>query len=198
MTPLEAAKVLDLPEGADDTQVRERFLTVRAELEKKIAEALTPGLQERYRRALATTTQAYETLVVAAEKSGVPGVEGDPLAPACGTETTPRQTPGAVQPAVTFWQRAGWQLKGMIRGAGGALFGTACLAFYNSATAGTIFGVPQNDDRVGFIWLVGILGFIVWPGLLIWHGSVKASARLPFSKGKAGSLVLGFITELPI
>ena len=67
MSPIEAAKLLDLPADATPDQLEARFNELRRKLEDKIARAPTPGLQAKYRESLAEITTAFETLTLAAD-----------------------------------------------------------------------------------------------------------------------------------
>lgn len=188
MTPQEAARMLGLSESADAAQARERFIAARAELEKKIAEALTPGLHERYRRALAVTVEAYETWVMAADSS-LAGVT--PPLPATRAESATAQTEPLTPPSLG--RKLLWHFKGMIRGALVSVFGVVCMAIYDNATEGTWFAIPSVDDDLWLTGVAGVMAFVVWPGLFMWEGSVKASAGLPYKTAKAASVILGFM-----
>jgi hypothetical protein len=72
MSPLDAAKILDLPIDASPEQIEARFQELRAKLEDKIAKAPTPGLKEKYRTSLIEITTAFETLTLAADGSDLP------------------------------------------------------------------------------------------------------------------------------
>ncbi|AOS45788.1 PEGA domain protein [Lacunisphaera limnophila] len=72
MTPIEAARLLDLSAEATSDQTEARFLELRRKLEDKIAKAPTPGLQAKYRESLADITTAFETLTLAADSSTLP------------------------------------------------------------------------------------------------------------------------------
>lgn|GEM_PF-7110166 len=90
MTSTEAAQILQLPPSAPPAQVEARFRELRAVLEDKIAKALTPGLQEKYRVALAEITTAYETLVLAADIVALPGLSANrPVTPSSVSRLPP-------------------------------------------------------------------------------------------------------------
>lgn len=72
MTPLDAAKILELSADATPEQIEARFLDLRRKLEDRIAKAPTPGLQAKYRASLAEVTEAFETLTLAADSSALP------------------------------------------------------------------------------------------------------------------------------
>lgn len=74
MTSADASRLLDLPANATPPQIEARFREARSALEEKIAKALTPGLQERYRASLAELTTAFEILILEAEKNSLPGL----------------------------------------------------------------------------------------------------------------------------
>lgn len=67
MTPADATKLLDLPAGATRDHVQARVQEIVRKLDEKIARAPTPGLQARYREALAETEAAATLLLGAAE-----------------------------------------------------------------------------------------------------------------------------------
>ncbi|MDP2138866.1 MAG: hypothetical protein Q8J74_13530 [Candidatus Didemnitutus sp.] len=75
MTPLDAAKILDLPSDASPEQIEARYLELRAKLEDKIAKAPTPGLKAKYRESLEEITTAFETLTLAADSSALPVIQ---------------------------------------------------------------------------------------------------------------------------
>ena len=72
MTPIEAAKVLEIAPDSTPEQIEARFLELRRKLEDKIAKAPTPGLQAKYRETLTEITTAFETLTLAADSSSLP------------------------------------------------------------------------------------------------------------------------------
>ena len=88
MTPLDAAKLLEIAPDATPEQIEARFLELRRKLEDKIAKAPTPGLQAKYRESLAEITIAFETLALAADSSSLPvlrrGEENKPSSPVGG------------------------------------------------------------------------------------------------------------------
>jgi|GEM_PF-5458844 len=90
MSPAEAALLLQLPANATPAQIEARFSELRAVLEDKIARALTPGLQEKYRASLAEITTAFETLVLAADTVSLPGLSSNrPVAPSTVSRLPP-------------------------------------------------------------------------------------------------------------
>ena len=101
MTPLEAARLLDLPADASSDQIEARFLEVRAKLEDKIAKAPTPGLKEKYRATLAQLTDAFETLTLAADSSSLPVLERleTSAAPAPAVPPAPSTSPTPPAPS---------------------------------------------------------------------------------------------------
>ena len=48
----DAARIFEISPDAKPEQIEGRFLELRAKLEDKLAKAPTPGLKEKYRRAL--------------------------------------------------------------------------------------------------------------------------------------------------
>jgi hypothetical protein len=72
MSPIDAAKLLDLPSDATPEQLEARFNELRQKLEDKIAKAPTPGLKAKYRESLDEITLAFETLTLAADSSSLP------------------------------------------------------------------------------------------------------------------------------
>jgi hypothetical protein len=72
MTPIEAAKLLEIAPDATPEQLEARFLELRARLEDKIAKAPTPGLKAKYRESLEQITAAFEILTLAADSSALP------------------------------------------------------------------------------------------------------------------------------
>jgi hypothetical protein len=52
MSPVEAAKLLEVAPDCTPEQIEARFLELRAKLEDKIAKAPTPGLKDKYRATL--------------------------------------------------------------------------------------------------------------------------------------------------
>src|SRR5688572_25958083 len=72
MTPLDAAKLLEVSPDATPEQLEARFLELRTRLEDKIAKAPTPGLKAKYRESLEQITSAFETLTLAADSSALP------------------------------------------------------------------------------------------------------------------------------
>lgn len=88
MSPAEASRLLDLPTTATPAEVQARFKELRGALEEKIAQAPTPGLEARYRTALAEITTAFETLTLAAESADLPvlgKISAPPAPPAPAT-----------------------------------------------------------------------------------------------------------------
>src|SRR6478736_7601180 len=102
MSPVEAAKILDLPVDAAPEQIETRFNELRAKLEDKIAKAPTPGLKAKYRESLDDITAAFEALTLAADSSSLPirnkqsAVSSQPAASGVGGVLPPR---GASSPA---------------------------------------------------------------------------------------------------
>lgn len=83
MTPHDAAKLLEVPADTPPEQLEKHFLELRRRLEDKIAKAPTPGLQAKYRTTLQEITEAFETLVLAADASSLPVLQKtQPIAPA--------------------------------------------------------------------------------------------------------------------
>jgi hypothetical protein len=72
MSPIAAAKLLNLPADASPEQLEARFQELRQKLEDKIAKAPTPGLKTKYRESLDEITTAFETLTLAADSSSLP------------------------------------------------------------------------------------------------------------------------------
>jgi hypothetical protein len=72
MNASEASRILELAPDASPDAVERRFFELRTKLEDKIARAPTPGLKEKYRASLNQVTQAFETLVLAAEAASLP------------------------------------------------------------------------------------------------------------------------------
>lgn len=95
MTPLDAAKLLDLPADASPEQLEARFLELRRKLEDKIAKAPTPGLQAKYRESLADITTAFETLTLAADSSALPVLQKQSPGPGA---MSPAASPAAPLP----------------------------------------------------------------------------------------------------
>jgi hypothetical protein len=93
MSPIEAAKQLELPENATPEQIEVRFNELRAKFEDKIVKAPTPGLKAKYRESLDEITAAFETLILAADSSTLPVLKkdaGDPRSKSGGAVTPPR------------------------------------------------------------------------------------------------------------
>lgn len=109
MSPVDAAKVLDLPPDASPEQLETRFLELRAKLEDKIAKAPTPGLKAKYRESLEQITAAFEALTLAADSSSLPIARkqsGDVLPPPrAGGAAPAASSPGASPPAARSSQR---------------------------------------------------------------------------------------------
>ncbi len=80
MTTAEAAQILQLAGDATPAQIEARFRELRAMLEEKIAKALTPGLQAKYRSSFAEITTAFETLILSADTAALPGLTSAPTA----------------------------------------------------------------------------------------------------------------------
>jgi hypothetical protein len=101
MSPVEAAKILDLPVDASPEQIETRFNELRAKLEDKIAKAPTPGLKAKYRESLDDITAAFEALTLAADSSSLP-IRNKPVAGGAdpGSKTQP-STPGSTPPATS-------------------------------------------------------------------------------------------------
>jgi hypothetical protein len=91
MSPLEAAKLLEVPADATPGQIETRFLDLRRKLEDKIAKAPTPGLQAKYRETLIAVTAAFETLALAADGSALPVLKRQATAPDVGGVPSPRE-----------------------------------------------------------------------------------------------------------
>jgi cytoskeletal protein RodZ len=72
MSPLDAAKLLEVAPDATPEQIESRFLELRTKLEDKIAKSPTPGLKEKYRATLTEITTAFETLAITADSSSLP------------------------------------------------------------------------------------------------------------------------------
>jgi hypothetical protein len=104
MTPLDAAKLLEVASGATPEQLEARFTELRTKLEDKIAKAPTPGLKEKYRASLAAITEAFETLVLASDASMLPVLRQEqpaappPVAPQRATATTPAASGSVAAP----------------------------------------------------------------------------------------------------
>ena len=100
MTTAEAAQILQLPGDATPAQIEARFRELRAMLEEKIAKALTPGLQAKYRSSFAEITTAFETLILAADTAALPGLTSAPAAMANPSRLPPlpAQVPAPLLP----------------------------------------------------------------------------------------------------
>jgi hypothetical protein len=77
MKPEEAIKILGLPETATATEREQAFKTQRAKLEQKLAQAPTPGLQNKYREAVRRLEEAFETLELLNDESDIPALRPD-------------------------------------------------------------------------------------------------------------------------
>jgi len=77
MKPEDAIKILGLLEGATEKEREGAFKSQRAKLEQKLAQAPTPGLQNKYREALRRLEEAYETLELTGEESDLPALRPD-------------------------------------------------------------------------------------------------------------------------
>jgi len=77
MKPDEALKILGLPEGVTEREREEAFKSQRAKLEQKLAQAPTPGLQNKYRESIRRLEEAYETLELLNEDSDLPALNPD-------------------------------------------------------------------------------------------------------------------------
>ena len=75
MSPAEAIKIIDLPAGATAGQIEARFLDLRRRLEEKIVRAPTPGLQAKYRTALADVEKAAGVLTAAIGSDTLPALK---------------------------------------------------------------------------------------------------------------------------
>lgn len=95
MPPADAAKLLELAPEASPEVIEARFLELRTKLEEKIARAPTPGLKEKYRVSLASITEAFETLTLAADSSSLPVLRRTETAPARTASPVPA---GMVEP----------------------------------------------------------------------------------------------------
>ncbi|MDP2136575.1 MAG: PEGA domain-containing protein [Candidatus Didemnitutus sp.] len=114
MTPIDAAKLLDLSADASPEQIQVRFLDLRAKLEDKIAKAPTPGLKEKYRTSLTQITEAFEILTIAADSSSLPILQrlDEPAATVAGvadpgSTRAPSPSPGSPTPAATLRRKSG-------------------------------------------------------------------------------------------
>jgi hypothetical protein len=87
MTIDEAAKVLGVAPDVAPDQLEAHFNELRVRLEDKLAKAPTPGLKDKYRRALEDTTQAFETLFVAMDASTLPVLQRSEPQPPSPAET---------------------------------------------------------------------------------------------------------------
>jgi formylglycine-generating enzyme required for sulfatase activity len=99
MSPVDAAKLLEVAPDATPEQIETRFLALQARLEDKIAKAPTPGLKVKYRESLAEITTAFETLTLAADASTLPVLQRQeaPKAPAVGGVPSPRDSSAPVR-----------------------------------------------------------------------------------------------------
>lgn len=99
MTIQEAARLLSVDPALAPDKLEGRFLELRRRLEDQIAKAPTPGLQAKYRASLADVTEAFETLVLAANSNDLPMLRPAELSPS-SIETTPNVV-AAIPPAKT-------------------------------------------------------------------------------------------------
>lgn len=155
MNVAEAARLLDLPPTATPEQVRARYLERRSQWEEKAAAALTPKLQEEYRAALARTTEAYETLVMAAD----------------GLVSTPPSPPPPVSASV-WGALARGLMKALLAVTVGSIF---CFAFDLAATAN---GLLPPDGEVHAFAMLGIwFAVAAVPALAWWIRTVRRRGR---------------------
>jgi chemotaxis protein histidine kinase CheA len=99
MTPLDAAKLLELPTDATPEQLEARFLELRTRLEDKIAKAPTPGLKAKYRESLEQVTAAFEALTLAADSSALPVLRKSAVAGVADPGIGNGKSPGSATPA---------------------------------------------------------------------------------------------------
>lgn len=72
VSPVEAARRLELPTHATPEQIAERAEEMRRKLEDKLAKAPTPGLKAKYREALVAVEQAQATLLSSVDGASLP------------------------------------------------------------------------------------------------------------------------------
>ncbi len=106
MSPLEAAKLLEVAPDANPEQIEARFHELRTKLEEKIGKAPTPGLKAKYRESLEEITHAFETLTLAADASALPVLQrqktedGGRTTEGGGAKPAPTATPVAASRSV--------------------------------------------------------------------------------------------------
>jgi hypothetical protein len=99
MSPIEAARLLDLPADATPEQIEARFLELRTRLEDKVAKAPTPGLKAKYRESLEQMTAAFEVLTLAADSSALPVLRKSAVAGVADPGIGNGKSPGSATPA---------------------------------------------------------------------------------------------------
>lgn len=104
MTNQEALKILSVPEQATPDEIERQFTAMRTKIEEKIVKSPTPGLKERYRRALNELRTARDLLLTGSGGAELPltrrGLSSTP-ASAAAIPSQPSVAPATPKPEPT-------------------------------------------------------------------------------------------------